>query len=188
MTNRLGNEPSEEDSIAEIISTFYSTDKRPIEECLTEFNTLISDPYLESLKLSLDFENKQAEYFIIADTYYSMSNLVHLYNHLSGNNETNISVPLALATKNEFLKSVEHFKEKYEWIYNPPTLPGVNKHTIGKQLRSEFVQHYGVYAEITYILSNGNALKFDDVNKMKLSDYLALGEYLIRKKACESVE
>lgn len=186
MNQRLGTEPSEEDSVFEILKTFYPNDKRPWTECIEEFNQLISE--VVNVKLNLDFENKSAEYFIIADTYLSLSNLVSLHNHLKGSNKKSISVPLAIATKNEFLKSVEHFKEKYEWIYNPPILPGVNKHTIGRQLRNEFVQDYGVYAEITYLLSNGNALKFDEVNKMKLSDYLALGEYLIRKKSVEAVE
>lgn len=186
MNQRLGNEPSEEDSVFEILKTFYSNDKREWTDCIIEFNQLIQDQV--DVKLNLDFENKAAEYFIIADTYLSMSNLVSLFNHLTGKNKKSISVSLAIATKNEFLKSVEHFKDKYEWIYNPPILPGVNKHTIGRQLRTEFVQHYGVYAEITYLLSNVNALKFNEVNKMKLSDYLALGEYLIRKKYVEAVE
>lgn len=186
MNNRLGSEPREEDSIFEILKTFYPNDKREWTECIDEFNQLIQE--VVKVKLNLDFESKEAEYFIIADTYLSMSNLVSLFNHLTGKNEKSISVSLAIATKNEFLQSVEHFKEKYEWIYNPPILPGVNKHTIGRQLRNEFVQDYGVYAEITYLLSNGNALKFDEVNKMKLSDYLALGEYILRKKSVENVE
>ena len=186
MNQRMGNEPSEEDSVFEILKTFYPTDKRPWTECVNEFNQLIQEKV--KVKLNLDFESKEAEYFIIADTYLSLSNLVSLFNHLTGKSVDSISVPLAIATKNEFLKSVEHFKEKYEWIYNPPILPGVNKHTIGRQLRNEFVQDYGVYAEITYLLSNGDALKFDEVNKMKLSDYLALGEYILRKKSVEAVE
>ena len=188
MNQRLGSEPTEEESALEILKTFYSKDKREWTECLIEFNDLIQQSHKGKVNLNLGFEDKPAEYFIIADTYLSLSNLVSLHNHLRGSKKKNISVPLAIATKNEFLKSVEHFKEKYEWIYNPPILPGVNKHTIGRQLRSEFVQDYGVYAEITYLLSNGNALKFDEVNKMKLSDYLALGEYILRKKSVEAVE
>lgn len=188
MNQRLGSEPTEEESALEILKTFYPTDKREWTECLTEFNYLIAQENTEPLSLSLDFENKPAEYFIIADTYLSLSNLVSLHNHLTGKKKKTISVSLAIKVKNEFLKSVEHFKEKYEWIYNPPMLPGTNKHTIGKQLRSEFVQYYGVYAEITYLLSGGNALMFDKVNQMKLSEYLALGEYLIRKKSVEAVE
>lgn len=188
MNQRLGSEPTEEESALEILKTFYSKDKREWTECLIEFNNLIQQPHKGKIKFNLDFENKPAEYFIIADTYLALSNLVSLYNHLTNKNEKNISVSLALRVKAEFLQSVTHFKDKYEWIYNPPILPGVNKHTIGRQLRSEFVQQYGVYAEITYLLSNGNALKFEEVNKMKLSEYLALGEYILRKKSVEAVE
>lgn len=186
MNQALGDEPSEEDSALGILKTFYPKDKRDWDICLVEFNQLIQRQV--EVKLNLDFEEKPAQYFIIADTYLALSDLVSLYNHLSGKKKKNISVSLAVATKNEFLKSVANFKEKYEWIYNPPILPGVNKHTIGRQLRSEFVQQYGVYAEITYLLSNGNPLKFEEVNKMKLSEYLALGEYILRKKSVEAVE
>lgn len=186
MQQRLGSDATDEEASLEILKTFYATDQRAWDVCLNEFTTEIQRQV--KVKLKLDFEAKPAEYFIIADTYLALNNLLALYNHLTGKSKKTISVPLAIATKNEFLKSVSHFKEKYEWIYNPPILPGVNKHTIGRQLRSEFVQQYGVYAEITYLLSNGNALKFDEVNKMKLSDYLALGEYIIRKKSVEAVE
>lgn len=186
MNQRLGNEPSEEDSVFEILKTFYPTDKREWTECILEFNQLISE--VAPVKLNLDFENKPAEYFIIADTYLSLSNLVSLHNHLTGKNKKSISVALAIATKNEFLKSVAHFKDKYEWIYNPPILPGVNKHTIGKQLRTEFVQHYGVYQELVFLISNGNPLMFETVEKMNLSEFLTIGEYILRKKSVEAVE
>ena len=106
MNQRLGNEPSEEDSVFEILKTFYSNDKREWTDCIIEFNQLIQEQV--DVKLNLDFENKPAEYFIIADTYLSLSNLVSLHNHLTGKKRKSISVSLAIATKNEFLKSVEH--------------------------------------------------------------------------------
>ena len=86
------------------------------------------------------------------------------------------------------LLSVAHFKEKYEWIYNPPTIGKIGKHTIGKQLRDEFQRDYGAYAEITYLLSKGDAMKFDEINQMVLKNYLSLGEYLLRKRAVETIE
>lgn len=188
MKQELGLEASEEEMVIAILKTFYPTDKREWTECVNEFNLLITKQYTGSLKLDLDFYNKEAKYFIRADTYVSNADLLGLHNHLTGQQKKSISVPLAMRVKNEFLKSVEHFKELYEWIYNPPILPGINKHTIGKQLRSEFQQHYGAYAEITYLLACGNALKFDRVNKMPLNEYLALGEYVLRKRAVENIE
>lgn len=188
MTNELGSEPSEEETILAILTTFYPKDKRPYLECVAEFNELISQTFKGSLKLSLDFENKAANYFIIADLYLSKADLVSLYNHLTGRNIKEMSVAMAMQVKKEFLSSVEHFKEKYEWIYNPPSIGSAGKYTIGKQLRQEFQEHYGAYAEITYLLSKGDAMKFDEVNKMRLEEYLSLGEYLIRKRAVENHE
>lgn len=179
---------SDEDSILAILKTFYANDKREWNICIDEFNSLIAQPYEGRVRLNLNFEELPAEYFIIADLYLSKLDLVSLYNHLSGRNLKNIDVPFAMRVKNDYLQSVSHFKEKYEWIYNPPTIGKIGKHTIGKQLRDEFQKHYGAYAEITYLLSKGDAMKFDEINQMKLSEYLALGEYLLRKRSVETIE
>lgn len=188
MTNQLGSEVSDEETTAAILSTFYVGDKRSWEECILEFNELMLLPYSGVLDLDLDFENKPAEYFIIADTYIMLADLVSLYNHLSGSKEKELSLQKATAVKNMFLESVEHFAEKYEWIYNPPSIGSAGKYTIGKQLRDEFSQHYGAYAEITYLIAKGDAMKFDEVNKMLLKEYLALGEYLLRKRVVENID
>ena len=188
MNQELGDNPNEEDSILAILRTFYPTDKRDWRMCIEEFNRLIQEPCVKPLKLNLDFEELPAEYFIIADLYLSKLDLVSLYNHLSGKSVRCISVNLAMKVKGDFLQSVAHFKEKYEWIYNPPTIGKISKHTIGKQLRDEFQKDYGAYAEITYLLSKGDAMKFDEINQMILKVYLSLGEYLLRKKSVEAVE
>lgn len=188
MTNDLGSDPSDEDSTVAILKTFYANDKRDWTECINEFNLLVTKDIRYKLKLDLDFENKPAEYFIIADLYLSKADLVSLYNHLSGKKIKACSIQFAKQVKDEFLNSVSHFKEKYEWIYNPPTIGKIEKHSIGKQLRAEFQEHYGAYAEITYMIAKGDAMKFDKVNKMRLEEYLSLGEYLLRKKNVESVE
>ena len=187
MTSELGENPTDNDSILAILRIFYPTDKRPWTVCVLEFNNLIAKPCKENLKLELDFENLPAEYYIIADSYTAKSDLVRVYNHLSNSNEKSISLAKATKVKRLYLESVDYLKDKYEWIFNPPMLPEIQKETIGKQMRGEFQEYYGAYAEITYLLANGNALKFDEVNKMKLSDYLAMGEYLIRKRAVESI-
>lgn len=140
------------------------------------------------LNLKLDFLNKPAEYFIIADTYLEKANIVALYNHLTGKRIKSMSIQMAKQVKDEFLFSVAHFRDDYEWIYNPPSIGTIQKHTIGKGLRQEFQEYYGAYAEITYLISQAYRWDFDKVNKMKLSEYLAVGEYLLRKRAVESVE
>lgn len=185
----LGEDPDPELTTLEVLKIFYSNDPRQWTECISEFNDIcINQQYSGHIDLDLNFENKEARYYIRAKIYESNSNLVELYNHLSGSNKKDLDIRFAKRVRHEFLKSVEHFKELYEWIYNPPILPGINKHTIGKQLRSEFQQHYGAYAEITYLLACGNALEFDRVNKMPLNEYLALGEYVLRKRAVENIE
>lgn len=188
MKQELGLEASEEEMVIAILKTFYPTDKREWTECVNEFNLLITKQYTGSLKLDLDFYNKEAKYFIRADTYVSNADLVSLYNHLSGRKKKSISVPLAMRVKNEFLQSVAHFKETYPWIYDPPMLPGMNKWSVGRDMRNAFQKDYGQYAELTYLIAITESISFNKVNKKPLSEYLSVGEYLIRKRAVESVE
>ena len=171
-----------------IITTFYPNDERSWIECINEFMKLRSQHIVYDLKMKLDFENRPAKYFITADTYLALADIVSLYNHLSGKKVKNISIQFAQQVKNEFLQSVAHFKDLYEWIYNPPIIGKIGGYTAGKQLRQEFQEYYGAYSELTYLIANGNALEFDRVNELPLSEYLALGEYLARKRAVESVE
>lgn len=188
MKQELGLEASEEETVIAILKTFYPTDKREWTECIIEFNDLLSKEHTGVLKLDLDFNNKSAKYFIRADTYVANADLVSLYNHLTGQNKRNISYALAKRVKDEFLQSVAHFKELYEWIYDPPSMPGVNKWSVGRDMRNDFQRHYGAYAEITYLLAKGDSMEFNKVNSMPLNEYLALGEYLLRKRAVEGVE
>lgn len=190
MINQLKEQgkESDEDFTLAILRTFYPNDKRSWIECVNEFMKLRSQHIVYDLKMDLDFENKPAKYFITADTYLSLANIVSLYNHLSGKKVKNISIQFAQQVKSEFLQSVAHFKDLYEWIYNPPTIGKIGGYTAGKQLRQEFQEYYGAYAEITYLIAKGDAMKFNEVNELKLSEYLALGEYLLRKRAVEGVE
>lgn len=188
MKQELGLEASEEETVIAILRTFYPTDKREWTECINEFNRLITEQHTGSLKLDLDFDNKPAKYFIRADTYVANADLVSLHNHLTGQRRKEISVPLAMRVKNEFLQSVAHFKETYPWIYDPPMLPGLNKWSIGRDMRNDFQKDYGQYAEITYLIAITESISFNEVNKKPLSEYLSVGEYLIRKRACENIE
>lgn len=190
MMNQLQQEEkdSDEETTLAILSTFYPNDQRSWIECMNEFMTLRSKHIVYDLKMKLDFDNRPANYFIKADTYLALADIVSLYNHLSGKKVKSISIQFAQQVKNEFLQSVSHFKELYEWIYNPPTIGKIGGYSAGKQLRNEFQEYYGAYAEITYLIAKGDAMKFDEVNKMKLSDYLVLGEYLLRKRAVEGIE
>lgn len=188
MKQDLGLEASEEETVIAILRTFYPTDRREWTECINEFNGLITEQDTSVLKLDLDFNNKEAKYFIRADTYVANADLVSLHNHLTGKKKKSISVPLAMRVKNEFLQSVAHFKELYEWIYNPPAMPGIKKWTAGRDMRNEFHAYYGSYAEITYLIAITESISFEKANSKNLIEYLSVGEYLIRKRAVESVE
>lgn len=176
------------ETIACIIREFYPTDKRPVEVCVAEFYGMLTQEIKYNLKLDLNFEKREAIYFITADLLVQALDLTGLYNHLTGKNVKEISTQMAEQVKVEFFESVAHFKEKYEWIYNPPMVGDVMKATVGHQLRREFQDNYGSYAEITYLIACGDAQRFEEVNNMTLENYLSLGEYLLRKRTIESIE
>lgn len=186
MNQELGEKPSDEESALAILKTFYENDSRDWRVCLNEFYGLLQKEY-ETPKLNLDFENKPAEYFLIADAYVGKSNLVALYNHLSGRKESDISVSLATKTKNEFLSSVSNFKDLYEWIYNPPAVGKLGEWSVGKQMRTDFHADYGSYAELTYLIATTESISFKKAEEKPLAEYLSVGEYLLRKRIVESV-
>ncbi len=191
MNNQLKNDENEgndPDVAYSILQTFYKNDSRDWRVCIAEFVELQQKEVVYRIDLDLDFESKEARYFIKADTLLANADLVGLYNHLSGKNVKSIDIHFARQVKNEFLQSVAHFKDLYEWIYNPPAMPGLKKWSAGRDMRNEFQQYYGSYAELTYLIAHGEALKFNEVNSMILVEYLALGEYLLRKRAVEGVE
>lgn len=67
-------------------------------------------------------------------------------------------------------------------IYNPPNLQASNEITQGTIERQNFVEYYGGYVEIIYLLCNGDLTKADDVLKWNIERFLYQGEYLLRKK------
>lgn len=186
--NLLSEEEQNKETTLAILTFFYPKSKRSWIDCVNEFVTMQSEHIEYNIKMDLDFDKKPARYYIKADTLLMNADIVGLYNHLSGKKVKGFSIQFAKQVKDEFLKSVSHLKDLYEWIYNPPVIGKIGGHSIGKQLRSEFQQYYGAYAELTYLIAHGHALEFDRVNSMPLNEYLALGEYLLRKRAVEGVE
>lgn len=51
-----------------------------------------------------------------------------------------------------------------------------------------FIQEYGAYMEMIYILSNGDLMKMDIIFEMNAIDFLFRCEYLMRKKELENKE
>jgi hypothetical protein len=54
--------------------------------------------------------------------------------------------------------------------------------------RKEFAEYYGGYLEIFYVLCKGDFSKLKNFESMKTSEFLFLGEYLIRKRNVESMQ
>lgn len=185
----INEKSTETETITQIILYFYPQDKRPLTTCLNEFNARVSRKVKYHLKLNLDFDNMPAHYFIKSDFLCSSLDLVGLYNHLSGSNKDDIPTQMAEQVRDAYLKSVEHYATKYEWIYSPPiTNTKTKAATIGDEYRREFAEHYRAYAEITYMIAKGDAMKFEQVEAMRLENYLSLGNYLNHKSIVENIE
>jgi hypothetical protein len=54
--------------------------------------------------------------------------------------------------------------------------------------RKEFVQHYGIYAEITYLLCTTYNYTHNEVWSWDIDKFLFQGEYLIRKRIVENIK
>ena len=52
--------------------------------------------------------------------------------------------------------------------------------------KDQFVQDYGVYMEMIYIVCGGDLLKMDDIFKLNAHKFLFISEYLIRKRNIET--
>lgn len=52
--------------------------------------------------------------------------------------------------------------------------------------REQFVEDYGVYMEMIYIVLNGDLTRMDEIFKMDAHRFVFLAEYLIRKRKTEN--
>lgn len=52
--------------------------------------------------------------------------------------------------------------------------------------QDEFLDKYGAYVEMIYIITNGDMLKLDEVTKLPARQFLFLAEYLIEKRRIEA--
>jgi hypothetical protein len=53
-------------------------------------------------------------------------------------------------------------------------------------MQEEFMEEYGPFMEIIYLVSNGDLLKMNDILKLKAMDFLYMGQYLIRKRKIDN--
>jgi hypothetical protein len=52
--------------------------------------------------------------------------------------------------------------------------------------KQAFIEEYGVYMEMIYIICNGDLLRTKEVTDMPASQFLFFAEYLLRKRDIES--
>lgn len=59
--------------------------------------------------------------------------------------------------------------------------------TQGSEERKDFVEHYGIYAELLYLLTKGDFTKSDEVLSWSMDRFLHQSEYLLRKRIIETL-
>ena len=86
---------------------------------------------------------------------------------------------------------MSNFKSTYPFIYSEQEVDedgddfedDVN---LNFSEKDQFVQDYGVYMEMIYIVCGGDLLKMDEVFKLTAHKFLFISEYLIRKRNIET--
>lgn len=145
-------------------------------------------------KLDLQFK---AGRFIDADTYKSDGDVLNMLK--------SILVPrrnwfgrkykvedISLREAEDVLKKWDTFlselKYRYEYVYNPPVRLRAGGDTQGSIERQEFAEHYGGYAEMTYLVSKGVVGDHKKIWEWDLDYFLFWGEYLLRKRDVENLK
>lgn len=146
---------------------------------------------LKRFKLDLNFTN--AGRFIDADTYRKENDQLNMFKcilkpMLPWFKIENISLQEAEYHLKEWYIFLEDLKQKYEYIYNPPVRANTTKETQGSIERQAFAEHYGGYAEMTYLIANGLVKDFKSVWEWDLNYFLFWGEYLLRKRDVENIK
>lgn len=147
-------------------------------------------------KLDLDF--KQAGRFIDADTYRGDGDDLNMlkcilkplkrWHGLSRYKVEEISLREAEHVLKEWKEFLGDIKIRYEYIYNPPVRIQAGETTQGTIERQAFAEHYGGYAEMTYLIAGGLVKDFKNVWNWDLDYFLFWGEYLLRKRDVENLK
>jgi hypothetical protein len=100
-----------------------------------------------------------------------------------------ISLALAQEVLHKYKQASKDEKAYHTWTFDPPPMPvKIKEETQGDIYRKEFADHYGGYIELTYLVSNGNVLIWDDISKLPATEVLFKGEYLLRKNKVENIK
>lgn len=147
----------------------------------------------------LDLDFKRVGRFIDADTYRIDKEPLEMFKALlkprrkfwrpwSRHKVEDISVREAEYVLGKWEEFLADIRFRYEYIYNPPVRIQAGETSQGSIERQEFAEHYGGYAEMTYLIANGMVKDFKSVWEWDLHFFLFWGEYLLRKRDVENIK
>lgn len=150
-------------------------------------------------RFKLDLNFKQAGRFIDADTYRIDNDKINMFKSLLVPKRKRWRPWQRYKVEEISLREAEHIiqewdmfladiKYKYEYIYNPPVRMPQGGETQGSIERRQFAEHYGGYAEMTYLIAGGRVKDFKDIWNWDLDYFLFWGEYLLRKRDVENIK
>ena len=87
-----------------------------------------------------------------------------------------------------YLIESSELKERFTWIYNPPTFVVNTETTIGSIERENFAKDYGGYIEMVYLCSGQNPMKWEEVYEWETEKFLFMSEYFLRKRIVENLK
>lgn len=150
-------------------------------------------------RFDLDLNFKQAGRFIDADTYRIDDDKLNMFKSLLKPKRERWRPWRRYKFEDISLREAEHVIQKwdeyladvkfrYEYIYNPPVRFSEGQNTQGTIERQEFADHYGGYAEMTYLIAGGRVMDFKTIWDWDLDYFLFWGEYLLRKRDTENIK
>jgi hypothetical protein len=93
-----------------------------------------------------------------------------------------------------FLKELSELKSGFSFIYpvdedsDNLDIEDEDVSLFGLSEREQFLQDYGAYMEMVYILTGGNLLLDNQVYSLPATEFLFKSEYLLRKRKIENIK
>jgi hypothetical protein len=88
----------------------------------------------------------------------------------------------------DFAKQKEELKEKYYYIFDPPTYGEPAPETMGSEVRKDFVQEFGNWVIIMDKACKGKIVDYKIVEQWKLEEVLFWVNYLEGQRITENVK
>ena len=86
-----------------------------------------------------------------------------------------------------FYEELSNLKSGYPFIFGErESSEDDDEVSLNYSEKQEFLEEYGAYMEIIYLVCQGNLLEADRVTEMPATKFLFLGEYLLRKRNIEN--